>query len=121
MDVFFENLQEIDILHKSLEKHEIQGNYRTSAYIDKIEEFYIHKRDPDEVFSIEVHKSDYNFHKISRENLLHMSETIDYISYLQVLQSLSVLLQPSYLLRRNKNNTYLDLFLQKNPNQFANN
>lgn len=117
---FYENLQEIDALETSERKEPIETSYKTSVYKDAIEKYYLNHRDKREKFCIETQPRR-NFHKITRENFLHMSETVDYISYLQILESFPISLQPSYVLRQcKKNTTYLDIFLQKNPNLFYN-
>lgn len=116
---FLENLQLIDLLGNTVDKHEIEGTYRIQGYLDGIEKYYLNNRDSMEEYHIAQSRNSMNFHKIARENFLHMSETQDYISYFQILQNFPVSLQPSYLLRQfKKNATYLDVFLQKNPNQF---
>ena len=113
------NLQELDIMQHKLCKNDIEIKYRISGYSDLIEEFYINNRDTEEIFNIEPLKSGKNFQKIAREHLLYMGEAVDYISYLQIIERFPVTLQPSYLLRQNKKTTsYLDIFLQKNPNLF---
>ena len=122
MDDFMQNLTMLDVLKQEATYHEIESDYRTSAYTEAIEDFYLKYRDPEEIISMQAAPFPKNYHRISREHLLHMSESEDYISYLQIIEKFPVSLQPSYLLRQSKKNTsYLDIFLQKNPNQFYEN
>ena len=122
MDDFMQNLVMLDVLQQNNNYNEIESGYKLSAYNNTIEDFYLKHRDPEEIIIVQDSPVSINFHRISREHFLHMSESEDYINYLQVIEKIPVALQPSYLLRHSKRNTsYLDNFLQKNPNLFYEN
>lgn len=119
MDEYMQNLVELDLVSKQTEMHEVEGTYRVSEYMQAIEKFYWQNRDPDEAISICTERPISNFKRVAREHLLHMGDCLDFIDYLQIIERFPVSLQPSYLLRQSKSSTsYLDIFLQKNPNQF---
>ena len=116
---FADNLSQLDLMNKQSEYCEIEGRYRKDGFLQGIENFYLKNREKNERFCIEKKSTEENFSKVAKEHFLHMSEIDDYISYFQILEKFPVSLQPSYLLRQCKNNSsYLDVFLQKNPNQF---
>ncbi|OMJ76977.1 hypothetical protein SteCoe_23524 [Stentor coeruleus] len=122
LDLYLQCLQDVDILQTTLEKHEIEGLYRTVNFHEALEDYYLSHRDKNESFFIrdaEHEKIHRNYKKIAREHFLHMSGTEDFVSYLQIIEKFPVSYQPSYLLRSNKKSgSYLDIVLQKNPNMF---
>lgn len=118
--LFLDNLQELDLIEKSVERHEIEGKYRVLGYYEGVEKTYLKYRNAEEEFSVVKSEPKTDYKKIAREHLIQMGDPEDFISYLQVLKEFPVMLHPSYLLRHTQKTkaTYFDIFLQKNTNQF---